>query len=182
MHDHAGTVLKPQIAAVRRAETGLARALRVSATKIAYAGELVDRTGRADFLNPAAWARDGPDKSERIGLPLKIEGATAVTHASDKVLGDRDIAGGRQTRNVLRGWGIHHPGAAGHCEHSRHKRRAQRPGSTIKRCFCHIGKPPAFSGMSIPSHTHEIDTGDLSLCIEADEKAGCIAARKDELY
>src|SRR5215469_5434449 len=133
MHDHAGTVLKPQIAAARRAETGVARALRVSATKIANTGELVDRTGRADFLNPAAWARDGPDKSERIGLPLEIEGATAATHAGDKVLGDRDISGGRQARNILRGWGIHHPGAAGHCEHTRHKRRSERWDGTMKR-------------------------------------------------
>src|SRR5262249_23689555 len=40
MHDHAGTVLEPQIAVARRAEPGLARALRVSATKIANIGEL----------------------------------------------------------------------------------------------------------------------------------------------
>jgi hypothetical protein len=84
MHDHAGIVLEPQIAAARRAEASLARALRVSAGKIADIGELVDKAGRADFLNAAAWARDGTDKSEGIGLPRKIEGAATATHAGDK--------------------------------------------------------------------------------------------------
>src|SRR5262249_28341221 len=51
MHDHAGAVFEPQIAAAGRAETSLAGALRVSARKIGDAGELVDGAGRSDFLS-----------------------------------------------------------------------------------------------------------------------------------
>jgi len=56
-----------------------------------------------------------------------------------KVLGDRDIARGRQTRNVLRGWRIHHPGAASRCEQSRHKGHLDRRNGMVKRSFNHIG-------------------------------------------
>src|SRR5262245_33196422 len=42
VHDHAGAVLQPQIAAARGAQTGLAGTLSISARKIGNAGELVD--------------------------------------------------------------------------------------------------------------------------------------------
>ena len=73
-------------------------------------------------------------------MPLEIEGATATTHPGDKVLGDRDISGGRQARNILRGCRIHHPGAAGHCKHTRHKRRFETRNGSVKHCLCHIGE------------------------------------------
>jgi len=41
---------------------------------------------------------------------------------------------------------------------------------------------PLFCCWSIPCHTHEVDTGDLAMGIEADKKAGRIAAWEDELY
>jgi len=69
VHNHAGVVLQPQIAAARRAETGFAGALRVSARKIADADELVDGAGGADFLNPATGAHDAAEDFERIVLP-----------------------------------------------------------------------------------------------------------------
>ena len=82
MHGHAGAVLQPQIAAARSAQTGFARALRVSARKIGDAGELVDRAGRADFRNPATGARNSAQHFEWIGLPLVLQGAVAATPAT----------------------------------------------------------------------------------------------------
>src|SRR5215831_13501615 len=70
MHDHAGAVLQPQIAAARRAEPGLAGALRVPAREIGDAGELVDGARSADLLDPAAGARDSAEHFEWIAPPL----------------------------------------------------------------------------------------------------------------
>src|SRR5215469_15576621 len=117
MHDHARAVLQPQIAAARRAETGLAGALRVSARKIGDTGELVDGAGSADFLKTATGARNSAYHFEPVGPPLVFQRATTAPKASDEILGDRHIARGRQARDALRGWSLHHLGAAGHGEH-----------------------------------------------------------------
>src|SRR5215469_7795271 len=74
MHDHAGAVLQPQIAAARRAETGLAGALRVSARKIGNAGELVDGAGSGDFVNSATGASNCAEHFERIAPSLGTPG------------------------------------------------------------------------------------------------------------
>src|SRR5215469_3029182 len=106
VHDHARAVLQPQIAAARRAETGLAGALRVSARKIGDAGELVDGAGSADFLKTATGARNSADHFKRVGPPLVFERAAAAPQASDEILGNRHIARGRHARDALRGWSI----------------------------------------------------------------------------
>jgi hypothetical protein len=95
MHDHAGVVFRPQIAAARRAETGLASALRVSARKVANARELIDGAGSADFLNAATGARNRADKLEWVGTPLVFQGTAAAAQAGNEVLGDRHAARGR---------------------------------------------------------------------------------------
>src|SRR6516162_3066375 len=105
VHNHAGVVLQPQIAAARRAETGFAGALRVSARKIADADELVDGAGGADFLNPATGApatgaHDAAEDFERIVLPLAFQGAVTGADARDAILGDRHPARGRQAATL----------------------------------------------------------------------------------
>jgi hypothetical protein len=79
MHDHAGAVLRPQIAAAWGAETGFAGALRLSAREIGDAGELIDRAGSSDFLKPATGTRNGANDFKRIGPSLVLQGAAAAT-------------------------------------------------------------------------------------------------------
>src|SRR5262249_46449407 len=138
-HDHTGVVFQPQIAAARRAETGLAGALCISAWKIGDAGELIDGSGSADLLNAATGARNRAYKLEWVGTPLVFQRTAAAAQAGNEVLGDRHVTRGRQARDALRG-GSSHTGAAGYREYGCHKSRFERRDGTIKRCFCHNGK------------------------------------------
>src|SRR5262245_11146495 len=94
VHDHAGTVLQPQVAAAGMAKAGLAGAFRVSAEEIGNAGKLVNRAGSADFLNPATGTGNSADHFERIPPPLVLEGAGAAAQTCNEVLGDRHAAEG----------------------------------------------------------------------------------------
>jgi len=122
MHDHAGVVFQPQIAAARRAETGLAGALRISARKIVDPRELIHGPRSADFLYPATGARNRAYKFEWVGTPLVFQGAATAAQAGNEVLGDRHATRGRQARDALRGRSTH-TGAAGYREYGRRKRR-----------------------------------------------------------
>src|SRR5215470_1173331 len=101
MHDHAGVVFQPQIAAARRGETGLAGALCISARKIGDARELIDGARSADFLNPATGTRNRAYKLEWVGTPLVFQDTAAAAQAGDEVLSDRHVSRGRQARDAL---------------------------------------------------------------------------------
>src|SRR5215472_10633442 len=68
--------------------------------------------------------------------------------------------------------------------HSRQVRRRMNVGDTRRFHDTDppIGHPARSFGRSIPGHAHEIDARDFALGIEADKKAGRIAAREDELH